>query len=292
MPSSIEWLKQPDGSQGSSWNVVTGCKPDFPCWQRCYARRMAQRLAGRYGYPRDDPFAPTFHPDKLDQPLHWKKPRTIFVSSMGDLFADGVKREWQDAVIDVILADTPHTFILLTKRVKEAGEYLSRLYLPDFGERLVIGTSVSNQAEWDERVPLLCSIPAWRRVVSVEPMLGPIAHMRQIRTFVTEEYTVDPEIHGVICGCETGPGARPCHPAWIRSLRDQCVAAGASFFFKSWGEWMPTDPATDGWALAGSRLKTEHIGEQEFYRVGKKRAGRILDGREHNDVAWGRKEKS
>jgi len=268
---------------------------------------------------------------------------------MGDLFADGVKREWQDAVIDVILADTPHTFILLTKRVKEAGEYLSRFYLPDFGDKLVIGTSVSTQAEWDERVPVLCRIPAWRRVVSIEPMLGPIDITSGIKgicegcgTVRTDaqngchavaspvydregelvELNAEPcgpvhetGIHGVLCGCETGPGARPAHPDWIRSLRDQASAAGVSFFFKSWGEWAPklmlpagTKPYIGGnkWGTLdingnwyplttpwnGRQGKNSETGEYVMWRIGKKRAGRILDGREHNDVAWGRKEKS
>jgi len=250
MPTDIEWVKNADGSRGSSWNCVTGCKPDFPCWAHCYARRMSKRLRGRSGYPRDDPFRPTFHADKLDQPLHWKKPRVIFVCSMGDLFCDGVKREWQDAVIDVILADTPHTFILLTKRVKEAGEYLSRFYLPDFGERLVLGTSISTQDDM-HRVADLGQIPAWRRVVSVEPMLSAIdMHL----PLPPEPYG---PINGIICGCETGPGARSMNIDWARGLRDQCALSGVSFFLKK---------LSDG--------------------------TRLLDGREHNDVAWGRKEKS
>ena len=298
MSTSIEWCKNPDGSMGSTWNPVTGCRPDYPCWDHCYARRMANRLAGRYGYDKDDPFKVTFHPDKLDELLRWKKPRTIFVCSMGDLFAHGVKRQWQNAVFNIMLAETPHTFILLTKRVKEVGEYLSQLYMPDFGESLVIGTSVSTQAEWDERVPLLCQIPAQRRVVSVEPMLGPIHIWPWTNLDGTQSLK---EIHGILCGGESGPGARPMHPDWVRSLRDQCKEAGVAFHFKSWGEWAPFDDWRD--KLTERQLYENNpvvrwvrldgqdtlCGPNEglpMIRVGKKRSGRLLDGREHNELYW------
>jgi len=241
-----------------TWSPVTGCKPDYPCWERCWARRMANRLKGRYGYDRDEPFRPTCHPDKLDEPLHWKKPRVIFAISMGDLLADGVPNEWIAPVLDVVCDARceQHTFVLLTKRpdrwphfLEWASEHWGNSPLDVMLEvkghipNLVIGTSVSTQAEWDERVPLLCTIPAWKRIVSVEPMLGAI-DMRQVlglewcgaagwirnREAVLSGYEVP--VHGVICGGESGPGARPMDLRWARDLRDQCKAAGVCFYMK------------------------------------------------------------
>ena len=313
MPSSIEWLKQPDGSQGSTWNPVTGCRPDFPCWDHCYARRMANRLAGRYGYDKDVPFRPTFHPDKLHDPWKRTKPQTYFVCSMGDLLADEVPNQWIASVLDVLsdAESLQHTFILLSKRIGRwpvflewAAEYWGSnsslnptLEAHGHIPNLVIGTSVSTQAEWDARVPVLCHIPAWRRVVSVEPMLGPIDVWEHLTGHCDATVSIFRDgkicqlespgrsalhdiskvnIHGILCGGESGPGARPMHPEWVRSLRDQCKEAGVSFYFKQWGEW-----------IHGSQcLTAPWVKKQDFFPVGKKRAGRLLDGKEHNELAW------
>ena len=373
MPTAIEWCKNADGTQGSTWNPVTGCMPDFPCWERCYARRMANRLRERYGYPKDDPFRPTFHEDKLLKPLWWNKSTTVFPVSMGDLFADGVKDEWIDAVFAVMTLCRKHTFVVLTKRVQRLGEYINavakdteglfgdsgignningmrRIMLWEMSEKpggndkwrwiedqvehepdgypvvtapgywewlgtenemrtietwplpnLVIGTSASNQAEWDERVPLLCQIPAWKRTVSVEPMLGPIDMGHSLPTrlpsgnlIFSNRLGFRPFIHGILCGGESGPGARPMHPDWVRSLRDQCKDAGVAFHFKSWGEWKQTDKDhgyEDGYPFGsfGSQWYPWEVLSACcpcMVRVGKKRAGRLLDGREHNELAW------
>ena len=249
-----------------TWSPVTGCKPDYPCWERCWARRMANRLKGRYGYSRDNSFAPTFHPDKFDEPLRWKKPRTIFVCRMGDLYAEGGDIDWQDDVIDRIYQADWHTFILLSKRVSEMNTHLRGVWaaLGGYPGNLVIGTSVSNQAEWDARVPLLCQIPAWRRVVSVEPCLGPIdmaewlAPQGKGRSSDGHEVVLSGPIHGIVCGCETGPDARAMELDWARNLRDQCAAAGVAFFLKK------TSP---------------------FKTIGGD-VNRTLDGRTHNELCW------
>ena len=319
-----------------TWSPVTGCKPDFACWDRCWAKRMANRLRGRSGYPADDPFRPTFHEDKLLKPLWWNKSKTVFPISMGDLFADGVKDEWIDAVFAVMTLCQKHTFVVLTKRVERLREYINavakdteglfgdsgignningmrRIMLWEMSEKpggndkwkwiedqvehepdgypvvtapgywewlgtenemrtietwplpnLVISTSVSNQGEWDARVPVLCKIPAWRRVVSVEPMLGAIdmaewlAPQGKGRSSDGHEVVFSGPIHGILCGCETGPDARAMQLDWARNLRDQCAEAGIAFFLKK------TSP---------------------FKTIGGD-VNRTLDGRTHDELCW------
>ncbi len=120
MPTKIEWADE-------VWNITTGCTPISAGCQNCYAKRMAQRLKGRAGYPADDPFKVTFHPDKLDAPLRWKKPRRIFVVSMGDLFHEDVTDEMIDKVFAIMASSGRHTFMLLTKRPQRAHEWFQRV---------------------------------------------------------------------------------------------------------------------------------------------------------------------
>lgn len=255
------------------WNPITGCTPVSGGCDHCYARRMANRLKGRFGYHADEPFKVTMHPDRLDQPLRWRNPRRIFVCSMGDLFHEDVP-EIEILKIFAVMADTPqHTYLVLTKRPTRMKNILTNptvandvwlmtsvglddsrpLYpLPN----VWLGVTAENQARADERIPILLEIPAAVRFVSIEPMLGDINLIRacdvaiQINGDIEVPAVVGIEkwIHWCIVGGETGPRARPVHPDWVRSLRDQCQATGVSFFFKSWG-------------------------------VGKKKAGRLLDGR-------------
>ena len=256
MPTKIEWATE-------SWNPITGCTPVSEGCEHCYARRMAQRLKGRFGYPEDDPFRVTFHPDKLDQPLHWKKPRMIFVCSMGDLFHKDVphhtyiENEVPVNHIYITAKRCPqHIFLILTKRPKVMKSFFS--WITAFGgkipDNLWLGVSVENQQRADERIPILLQIPAAKRFVSIEPMLGPI-NIRKIGP-VPPSFNWEIARNGldwVIIGGESGPGARPMHPNWPRSVRDQCQAAQVPFFFKQWGG------------------------------VNKKSAGRLLDGREWNE---------
>lgn len=254
--TKIEWTEY-------SWNPVTGCTSASEGCQNCYAKRMANRLRGRYGYPAD-PFRVTLHPEKLEEPLKWKKPRRVFVCSMGDLFHEQVPDEYIAKVWEVMNNASQHTFLVLTKRPQRMKDFLARLgwyihdrdgypmeaVLDEGGKCTVknvwLGVTAENQQRADERIPILLQIPAAVRFVSIEPMLGPVV--------IPEEWP-----DWIICGGETGPGARPIHPDWVRSLRDQCQAAGTPFFFKSWGEW------------------AEH-------NVGKKKAGRLLDGRTWDEI--------
>jgi len=120
VPTKIEWTRDPiTGRAGETWNPVTGCSPVSEGCAHCYAKRMAKRLAGRFGYPRDDPFRVTLHPDKLEQPLHWKAPRLIFVCSMSDFFHPAIPFEYQNAILRVIRQCPQHTFMILTKRAEQ-----------------------------------------------------------------------------------------------------------------------------------------------------------------------------
>lgn len=458
-----------------AWNPVTGCTKISAACQNCWAERMAKRMAGRCGYDKDEPFKVTLHPDRLDQPLKWKKPRTVLVSFMGDLFHEDVPTTFIDQVLEIIASCPQHTFIALTKRPENlehkiygtttdnpfrqlgGGDYLANLWL---------GVTAENQARADERIPILLQTPAAKRFVSCEPLLSAIdltkwlggknindgcrktilcpngdrgiqyfTNRRDLETQRTdrecqrcesevernpdeksrnnakpgpfkssndrerqESYGLcsscsvdvfqqvrnpgcfrdkpqgweseeqspkqlrisdqerkyptcgsgfkafgqerttrgeEPEckthsstsarntgdmgktrnvsiancralqsigdhntgylpsenmetssrgINWCIVGGESGPGARPMHPDWVRSLRDQCITADVPFWFKQWGEWSPT-PAKDvpvRGCLDGGRF---HSGSNPsvglaMYRVGKKAAGHLLDGQE------------
>lgn len=304
MPTKIEWATE-------TWNPVTGCTPISEGCANCYAKRMSKRLVGRCGYPEDEPFRVTLHPDKLDQPMKWKKPRMIFVCSMGDLFHEDVPNSFLDQIFAVMAKAEQHIFLILTKRPKRAKEYILKamydencnyqgwyeaindLGIPDVTpmENVWLGVTAENQARADERIPVLLQIPAAKRFVSVEPMLGPVDLSlsdgvdlsMSIGTGLKpgKSYLIN-SLDWVICGGETGPGARPMHPDWVRSLRDQCQAAGVPFFFKSWGEWMPSYQTGATFEL--SRLKTDEVVMSGpghgvvMKKVGKKAAGRLLDG--------------
>jgi len=230
---------------------------------------MSNRLAGRYGYPKDDPFRVTFHPDRLQKPGRWKKPRQIFVCSMGDLFHDDVKFNDQYKIFEMMGIYNQHTYIVLTKRaanmravMPDIWFHLGRNY-PDieFPLKNVIGmVTAENQAMADKRVPDLLNTPFTVRGISVEPMLGPVDPWMPEKRKGWVTNVPGKGIDWVICGGESGPGARPMHPEWARSLRDQCHGANIPFFFKQWGEFI----SAKGF---------------QVIRVGKKKAGRLLDGR-------------
>jgi len=297
MPTKIEWATE-------SWNPITGCSPVSEGCENCYARRMAYRLRGRFGYPKDDPFKITFHPDKIEKPLHWKKPRVIFVCSMGDLFHKDVPHhtyiENEVTVNHIYLTSKKcpqHIFLILTKRPKVMKSFFS--WITAFGgkipDNLWLGVSVENQQRADERIPILLQIPAAKRFVSIEPMLGPVNIInkpwwdwRYTYSFYPKEYVKKP-IDWVICGGESGPGARPMHPNWPRSIREQCREAEVPFFFKQWGEWAPEWALEMGYkeerAVKGNKGGNNNLPGYRhlMYRVGKKFAGRLLDGREWNE---------
>jgi len=234
-------MSNPIGWCDETINPITGCTKISPACLHCYAERMAQRLKGRYGYPADEPFRPgTFHSTELLKPFGWRKPRFVFVVSMGDLFHEAVKDEHLDWIFDIVGRKAPqHTYLLLTKRPDNMKQRLSRLY----GENgpypnVWLGVTAEDQQRADERIPILLSIPAAKHFVSVEPMLGPV-------DLLERGYLADHEwkkgtpggLGWVIAGGETGPGARPMQDEWAMNLRDQCQEAGVAFWFKKHGGW-------------------------------------------------------
>lgn len=228
----------------ATWNPVTGCNKVSPGCAHCYAETFAERFRGVPGHHFEQGFDLKLWPERLEQPLQWSKPRRVFVNSMSDLFHERIPAEYVQRVFDVMRRAPQHEFQVLTKRPERALELAPLLPWP---ENVWMGVSVENQ-RWTSRIDLLRQIPAHVRFLSCEPLLGPL--------------TVDFRgIHWVIVGGESGPGARPMSAEWASSLRDQCAAADVPFFFKQWGAY----------DLGGRR-------------VGKKKAGRELDGRTWNGM--------
>lgn len=290
-------------------HATTGC--EF-CYAEGFNKRLGTGLAFKPGHRNDiELFLDT---EMLKQPLHWKRPRLIFPCSMTDLFADFVPDEWLFEIFAVMGAcddqSLGHQFQVLTKRATRMQRWVSthgsrawnscRLGPNAWPARnLWLGVSTERQQEADERIPLLLQTPAAVRFISAEPLLGPI-DLTSIEVRVTEgkriyhDYlhallgertsaatgciTLDdgPKLDWVICGGESGP--RPMHPDWARSLRDHCAAANVPFFFKQWGAWWPAEQAQ-----APELRGTEHE-DDRMVRVGKKIAGRLLDGIEHNGM--------
>jgi protein gp37 len=244
----IEWAQK-------VWNPVTGCSKISPGCQNCYAERMAKRLRGRCGYPAEDPFRVTLHPERLEEPLRWRKPRMIFVCSMGDLFHEDVPEDFIWQLIGKAYEAKHHTFLTLTKRADRMEDILTRSswWNNDTPQNIWLGVTVENQ-EQDWRIKHLLNTPAAVRFVSVEPMLGPV-DLTAVRlpdhlqpdwaygmpygiTFdalqLNESHIYDSENHldWVICGSESGPNHRKTKIEWIRDLREQCISANVPFFLK------------------------------------------------------------
>lgn len=210
--SSIEWTE-------ATWNPVTGCSKVSPGCAHCYAERMAHRLQamGQPNYANG--FELTVQPHMLDYPLHWKRPRRIFVNSMSDLFHEDVKDEYLLQVFDVMRRAHWHQFQVLTKRAGRLTEIDPLINWPD---NVWMGVSVENQ-KFCSRITSLRACGAAVKFLSVEPLLGPVGDM-------------DVEgIDWVIVGGESGPGARPMKPEWIRQCQLSCKRSGVSFFFKQAG---------------------------------------------------------
>jgi protein gp37 len=232
--TSIEWTN-------ASWNPVRGCTKISPGCRFCYAWRFAERFRGVKGHPYQEGFDLRLVPEKLDEPLCWRTPKRIFVNSMSDLFHEGVPDNYIEAVVRTMLAANQHTYQVLTKRSTRMRELLSdKLRSAANAPHIWWGVSVEDRKYGLPRLAHLQSTPAAVRFLSIEPLLEDLG-MLDLRG-----------IHWVIVGGESGPGARPMSPDWVRSIRDQCERASIAFFFK------------------------QHGG------VHKKRAGRVLDGRTYD----------
>jgi protein gp37 len=218
--SAIEWTD-------ATWNPVTGCTKITAGCDNCYAERFAERWRGIPGHPFEHGFDLMLKPDRLNQPLAWKRPRMIFVNSMSDLFHKDVPTSYVDRVFDVMERADHHVFQVLTKRSPLMRDYLLARYADRAPPpHIWLGVSVEDSRS-SARIAHLRQSPAAIRFLSAEPLIGPIG-------------AVDlTGIHWVIVGGESGPGARPIDPDWVRSLRDQCLEQGVAFFFKQWGGVRP-----------------------------------------------------
>lgn len=346
--SKIEWTD-------ATWNPVRGCTKISTGCKNCYAETFAERWRGIPGHPYEKGFDLRLVPEKLDDPLSWKKPKRIFVNSMSDLFHKEVPFAYVDQVFATAYNAHWHTYQILTKRSDRQRMYFecakrkelvalaswrmlaerepekAELVTPhDIYDDMTwplpnvwLGVSVENQKYADERIPNLLKTPAAIRFLSCEPLLEPVdlsryLHPGRCKSIGPESYQGRcglPEGHDgghtllvptgmpwfglgelgfVIVGGESGPKARPMHPDWARSLRDECVAACVPFFFKQWGAWVPfydRDKDDPDWRRvpkeSPSVCRINLAGGQGFHgdrviyfsKVGKKGAGRLLDGR-------------
>ena len=214
--TKIEWVRNPDGTQGVSWNPITGCSKISPGCQNCYAERMAKRLQAMGSKRYKNGFRVTIHEDLLDLPVKMTKPKMIFVNSMSDLFHEKIPGNIIFEVLSTMLRAPQHTFQVLTKRSEMMSSMLEGLPL---AQNLWLGVSVESQ-DYLFRVDHLRKVDSGIRFISFEPLLG------RIRDLSLEG------IHWAIAGGESGPGARPMDMDWVREIKDQCVAAGIPFFLK------------------------------------------------------------
>ncbi len=229
--SGIEWTE-------TTWNPVTGCTKISHGCKFCYADRMAKRLQAMGVDKYRNGFSVTMHPSTLKDPLKWRKPRLVFVNSMSDLFHEEVSLSFIKAVFETMNQASHHTFQVLTKRpnrVLDLNQHLT------WSPNIWLGTSIESQ-HWQFRLEELRATGAQTKFLSLEPLLGPLSGIPLN------------EIDWVIVGGESGPGARPMEPDWVREIRDSCLQKDVPFFFKQWGG------------------------------VFKKRTGRVLDGRTWDQI--------
>lgn len=206
----------------ATWNPVTGCTKCSAGCLNCYAERMAVRLKAMGLEKYKNGFAVTTHDDRLDEPLHWKGRRIVFVCSMGDLFHKDVPFEFIDEVVEVIRGTPQHTYQILTKRAERMAEYFKSRAVP---KNAMLGVTVENRAA-KARIGALKGIETdGVRFLSCEPLLEDVGGL-----------DLD-GIGWVIVGGESGRGARRMERAWIDGVRSQCAARGVPFFFKQWGAW-------------------------------------------------------
>lgn len=319
--TAIEWADH-------TFNPWVGCTKVSPAGcKNCYAEQWANR------YGRDFAQRTRTSEPNWSQPRKWNRQadafqakhgrrQRVFCASLADVFDNQVPAEWRDDLFQLV-EQTPHLdWLLLTKRIGNVGNMLpvpfdfDRLY-----PNVWVGATICDQAEADRDIPKLLEVPARVRFLSIEPMLGDIRlgmclQRSPSQAFLDGRATADmpawtrigsAAIDWVICGGESGRNARPMHPDWVRSLRDECTAAGVPFHFKQWGEWLPWSQFSDADvddAPEQTRFQTRELMEGDWRdvgrpdvwdskdgliddlqcvgRVGKKAAGRLLDGVLHS----------
>ena len=307
--SKIEWTD-------STWNPIRGCSmakgSELGGCLNCYAARLnARNLPNLKSPTTGEPFARILDsgprwtgkieviPSVLNLPLILKQPQRIFVYSQSDLFHEDLAFEDIDRVIAVMASACHHTYQVLTKRPEIARAYFvsrSAKWAPGHRllrsmERLWLGVSTENQRTAELRIPILLTLPVRIHFLSYEPALGPLVldgrknpALNFLATSATQPFRVD----WIIAGGESGPEARPAHPDWFRSIRDQCAAAGIPFFFKQHGNWISAgDSASRGRQSYVDREGGNQGGAEGsvlMRNVGKSAAGALLDDRSHTDL--------
>ncbi len=312
------------GWTDSTFNPWMGCTAVSPACDHCYAQTLVE---GRFKRAEWGPGKPRVRTSAANWklPLQWEREheaffrehgrnRRVFCASLADVFDNEVDPAWRADLLQLI-KDTPHlTWQLLTKRIGNAERMLQEacdametgmgVYAPSIFPNVWLGITVCNQQEADRDIPKLLAVPAAKRFLSIEPMLGAIdleldsivcspcprcadkpadpytGAVENCRwcewTGKSDEWAID----WVIAGGESGPHARPSHPDWFRSLAEQCRAAGVPFFFKQWGEWAPLDhfpsETQEDYELRG-------IAEDGVVRIGTKASGNLLDGVKHEE---------
>ncbi len=211
--SSIEWTEM-------TWNPTTGCDKVSAGCKFCYAETMARRLKAMGLEKYRNGFDLTIHPDALEMPYKWKKPRIVFLNSMSDLFHEDIPVEFIQQVFKV-MNETEHVYQILTKRADVLWEYDRRDYL-QWSHNIWMGVTVENE-KFKERIDYLRKTKARVKFLSCEPLIGPVSNLN-----------LD-GIDWVIAGGESGLKPRPMEPEWVEELQQQCEAAGVKFFFKQWG---------------------------------------------------------
>lgn len=214
--SSIEWTE-------ATWNPVTGCSQVSPGCAHCYAKTFAERWRGIPGHPYEQGFDLRLWPERIEVPLGWRKPKTIFVNSMSDLFHEDIPFEFIERVFATMRSAHWHTFQVLTKREDRLAELAPLLSWP---ENVWMGVTIENR-RFVDRANVLRATLAAVRFISAEPLLGPLEGL---------DLT---DVDWLIAGGESGPKHRRVDPDWVRGLRDSCFAAGTAFFFKQWGGARP-----------------------------------------------------
>ena len=271
-----------------TWNVLTGCTVKSEGCKHCWAQKMAKRLKamGRPEYQDavDEKGNWTgkirLVPERLNEPFSWRKPQHVLVEYMGDLFHKDVPWDYVRRVFNVMMETPQHTYQTLTKRpeIMEADLKFNGI------SNVILGVSIESQKRANERLPYMRALAerGWRTWVSYEPALGPV------------DWKGWEFLNQLICGGESGPGARPMHPDWARSARDFCVGNGIPFFFKQWGSWVTSENTSIG-TLGGKGLFVppstpgNYIQGDGWFpvKVSKKAAGRLLDGKTWSEFPKG-----
>lgn len=264
--SKIEWTHH-------TFNPWWGCAKISPGCDHCYAEALGNRFGTPWGVDA---------PRRVFSEAHWRDPlkwhakavaagerHRVFCSSMADIFDKNSPPGAREQVWQLIRQTPQLDWLLLTKRIGNA----ERMLPENWGEGYLnawLGISVVNQEEAERDIPKLLASPARIRFLSMEPLLEQVDISPWLRPRPSRDAGANNVVDWIIVGGESGPRARPMQPEWVRSLREQCKVAGTAFFFKQWGEFMPL-----GWPVT-------------LLRMGKKAAGRMLDGRTHDDIPHSR----